>query len=275
MSAALEHDADLYSNTAVSTTCPNLGSVDSMRMAAFERDGYVAIERAFSSTRIQAAMQAVDDLIDGQCPDFRGLQYESGHGDKDELSRDERRRAVRKLMSFVDHDPRLHELAFDHDLLALISRLMGDAEPALFQDMALLKPPGGREKPWHQDMAYFDVPVQTPVIGVWIALEPATIENGALRVISGSHKLGPQEHFKRRDWQICDTQIDRGNDMAVPLPAGGALIWHGLLQHGSPGNHSDQRRRALQYHYKPCATPEIPTDDRLAIYGGEVRGAQC
>lgn len=275
MNLALDYDADLYSDEAVTPTDLDLTGVDDETVATFERDGFVCVTRAFSARRIRQATRAVDDLIDGNVAEFRGVQFEPGHGDKTGLTSDERRRLVRKLMSFVDHDPRLHELAFDSQLLATVSRLMGGAEPVLFQDMALLKPPGGREKPWHQDMAYFDVPVDTPVVGVWIALEPATVENGALRLLPGSHRDGPQEHFKRRDWQICDTQIVRGRDRAVPLPAGGALIWHGLLQHGSPTNRTDQRRRALQFHYKPATTPQIPTEDRLAVYGGEVRGAQC
>ena len=56
--------------------------------------------------------------------------------------------------------------------------------------MALLKPPRGREKPWHQDHAYFNLPLDTPIVGVWIALDEATPENGCMHVIPGSHREG-------------------------------------------------------------------------------------
>jgi hypothetical protein len=37
--------------------------------------------------------------------------------------------------------------------------------------MALLKPPGGgREKPWHQDKAYFNLTLDTPVVGTVLQL---------------------------------------------------------------------------------------------------------
>lgn len=274
MSGVLDHDVDLYSDQAAPHRLNDLSCAHD-RKSMFDRDGFLVIGKAISIERTQAAIQAVDDLIDGMVPDFRGVQFEPGHGDKSELKGDARRRAVRKLMRFVDFDPRLHELAYDTDLLAVVSLLMDGQQPHLFQDMALLKPPGGSEKPWHQDMAYFNVPIDTPVIGVWIALEDANVDNGALRMQPGSHLLGPMEHFKRRDWQICDTQIDRGRDLAVPLPAGGALIWHGLTQHGSPINRSDQRRRALQFHYRPASTQETTSEERMAIYGGDVRGAEC
>ncbi|WP_269542094.1 phytanoyl-CoA dioxygenase family protein [Cerasicoccus fimbriatus] len=38
----------------------------------------------------------------------------------------------------------------------------------------------GREKPWHQDKAYFDFPLNDRVVGVWIALGEATVANGCM-----------------------------------------------------------------------------------------------
>jgi len=116
--------------------------------------------------------------------------------------------------------------------------------------MALIKPPdGGSEKPWHQDKAYFDVALDAPVVGVWIALDEATAENGCMHVVPGSHRGGPVVHFDRRDWQICDTDVQVDEDVMVPLAPGGALLFDGLVHHGTPPNRSEARRRALQFHY--------------------------
>ena len=111
-----------------------------------------------------------------------------------------------------------------------------DDTPVLFQDMALLKPPGGREKPWHQDCAYFNYPLGTTIIGVWIALDHADANNGCLHILPGTHREGPVNHFKRRDWQICDTDVQTERDVVVPLAPGGCLLWHGMTHHGSPTN---------------------------------------
>ena len=44
-------------------------------------------------------------------------------------------------------------------------------ELEVFQSLALLKPPGGREKPWHQDNAYFNLDgAAVQAVGVWISL---------------------------------------------------------------------------------------------------------
>jgi copper chaperone CopZ len=81
--------------------------------------------------------------------------------------------------------------------LVLMGRLL-EALPERFQDMALLKPPRlGREKPWHQDAAYFRGSDPHLMFGVWIALDPATRENGCMEVIPRSHLAGPAPHVPR------------------------------------------------------------------------------
>lgn len=261
------HEQDLYGNQLSTEYAADLSSVEDDDIDAFFERGYIAFERAFSPAEVRDALSAIDDLIAGESGSFRGVQYEAS-------GEDETERPVRKLMSFVEHDARLAALAEHADLHAFMQRLLGDT-PELFQDMALLKNPGGREKPWHQDSAYFNLAIDTTVLGVWIALDQATLDNGCLHVLPGTHRMGPAEHFKVRDWQLCDSAVERRLDVAVPLPPGGCLIWHGLLHHGSPTNHSSQSRRALQFHYRPVSSSSISTEERMQHFGGAVRGAEC
>ena len=214
--------------------------------------------------------------MDGGNADFRAIQFEpSLVKRKNEMAADERRDAIRKIFRFVDYEPRLNAIAEHAGLLGVLKQMMGEA-PALFQDMALVKPPiFGSEKPWHQDCAYFNLPQGTTVVGVWIALDAATPENGCMHIIPSSHNEGPMVHFKRRDWQICDTHVPSARDTMVPLEPGGCLFWHGLLHHGSPANQSAQRRRALQFHYKPASCAEITTQERLEVYGSEGKAVFC
>jgi phytanoyl-CoA hydroxylase len=101
-----------------------------------------------------------------------------------------------------------------------------------------------------------------------------------MHVLHGAHHEGPQIHFHRRDWQICDTDAVRLHTgqhpvVAAPLSPGGCLFFAGLLPHGTPHNSSDNRRRALQYHYRPADTPEISQEDLGAVFGSEGKGVQC
>jgi phytanoyl-CoA hydroxylase len=140
-------------------------------------------------------------------------------------------------------------MAASDRLMPLLDQLIGSGH-RMIQDMALLKPPfRGAEKPWHQDTAYFDYTPLGGVIGVWIALDEATVENGCMQVIPGSHLDGPAKHYHVRDCQLEDggVQVDRA--VVVPLKPGGALFFSGLIHHGTPPNTSGDRRRALQFHY--------------------------
>ena len=270
------HEPSLYETTKRANYLDTLADIDDSQIARFHEQGYLAIRRAFTPQQIESVGQAMWDLIDGKSPDFKGLLAEAakrGHFSK--LTGEARRDSVRKIWKFVDHDTRLNDLAHDPNILSVLSRLMDDT-PVLFQDMGLIKPPHiGREKPWHQDCAYFNYPVGTTVVGVWIAIDAATEENGCLHIIPGSHREGPIPHFKRRDWQICDTDVAVPKNITVPLDPGGCLFWHGMTHHGSPTNRSDHRRRALQYHYRPESTVEMTSKERLAIYGGDELGVTC
>ena len=131
---------------------------------------------------------------------------------------------MRKLNQYVNYDARLKAMSEHPALLGVVSRLLGGAVPELFANQALLKPPLiGREKPWHQDHAFFNVPLGTPVVGVWIALDEALLENGCMHVIPAGHKE-PIVHFKRRDWQICDDQVHAGGGPGGAPQAGGAAL---------------------------------------------------
>ncbi len=275
--AQIPYPLDLYRfDTAAEGIAGGFSAVTDADIEYFHQNGYLVINDAFSATEIEAALAGMIHLMDGKCPDFRAIQFEPKLvKQKDALEGQERRDAIRKIFNFVDYEPRLNAMAVHSGLLGVLEQMMGDT-PELFQDMALVKPPRyGSEKPWHQDCAYFNLPEGTTVVGVWIALDEATAENGCLHVIPGSNIEGPMIHFKRRDWQICDTDVPVGRDTMVPLKPGGCLFWHGLTHHGSPANQSEQRRRALQLHYKPASVGEITTQERMDVYGSEGKEVDC
>lgn len=267
---------DLYRAQQAASGVSGFAAVDDQQIALFHEQGYLIVHDAFTGVEVADALDGVLDLIGGTYPAYHGVQYEKNTRELVAgLPAEQRQDVVRKLFKMVEYEQRITALAQHPQMIALITRLAGDT-PVLFQDQALLKPPLiGREKPWHQDNAYFNVPPETAVVGVWIALDEATPENGCMYVIPGSHHEGPVIHFKRRDWQICDTDVAADNAWTVPLKPGGCLIFHGLLHHGTPPTRSSQRRRALQFHYKPASATQIEAEQRLAIFGSEGKDVTC
>ena len=270
--APLPYAEGLYDAPHEARPVAGFGSLD---LEEYRAVGVVAVAPAFSEARVAEARAGILRLV-GECPPDVELQFEAlAGGGAEALPPEERQDHVRKLMRFCHAESALRALRDDPGLLAAVERILG-APPEVYQEMTLLKPPGiGREKPWHQDHAYFDVPEGTPVVGVWIALDPATRENGCMVFQAGGHRRGPIPHFDRRDWQICDAEaLTMDRRLACPLPAGGALLFSGLIPHGTAANRSGTRRRAVQFHYVPQGTPRIK-DVRKQIFGESKFGASC
>lgn len=271
-----EYDPALYSASAKAEVIDSLGSVTEAGVKRYWAEGYLAVANVFDEGMVAAALAGMEHLIHGNVPAFKGLSYEQGARDKIATATPAQRYdLVRKMMNFVDHDERLNAMAEFSPLKSFLARLIGE-DVVLYQNQALIKPPhGGREKPWHQDHAYFNVPLEKRVIGVWIALDPVGVENGCMHVLPGSHKE-PVIHFRRRDWQICDTDILGQQAVAVELQPGDMLVFDSLLAHGTPANNSDKRRRALQFHYRPAsADVQWPASERMAVFGEEGKNVQC
>lgn len=279
MPACAEHAPDLYKPDGVAETLNGFDAIGDADLRRYEVDGFLAVEHAFDAAELAAASDGMNDFMSGKVDGFKGVMFENAVRDRfAHLSAEERFDAVRKIFDFVAREPRLGAMAAHPRLLKAVSKLMGGRTPKLFQDMGLVKPPRiGREKPWHQDSAYFNYAPGTPVVGVWIAIDEAAVANGCMHVWRGGHKEGARIHFKRRDWQICDADMSasRKTVVAVPLKPGGALLFSGMLPHGTPTNHSPLRRRAVQFHYAPEDTVKVEEAERLKLFGSEGKNVTC
>lgn len=245
----------------------------------YQAHGYLAMEGLLSAEEVAAAKLALSELI--ARPELReagvGVQiepfYRDGREDADVTDPELR---VRKVWLFAPVEPRLAAIAAHPRLVPLLDQLIG-AGHRMIQDMALIKPPRhGSEKPWHQDTAYFDYAPLGGIVGVWIALDAATVDNGCMQVIPGTHLEGPAPHFHERDCQIADDRVRVDRAVVVPLQPGGVLFFSGLLHHGTPPNLSDDRRRALQYHYAAANCRNMTIEEHAELFneGGAYAGCR-
>jgi ectoine hydroxylase-related dioxygenase (phytanoyl-CoA dioxygenase family) len=124
------------------------------------------------------------------------------------------------------------------------------------QSMLFIKSEGKPGQAWHQD-EYFIPTRDRSLTGVWIALDDATIENGCLWVLPGSHRRGVLYPARDQEDPRFDCSIEaydfpyRDEDSTpVEIPAGTAVIFNGYLLHRSLENSGKHGyRRALANHY--------------------------
>ncbi|MGH9212098.1 MAG: phytanoyl-CoA dioxygenase family protein [Acidimicrobiales bacterium] len=142
--------------------------------------------------------------------------------------------------------------------------LVGLIGPSIdcFLSQFIFKNPAAWGQPWHQDSFYFDFRPARPVVGVWLAVTEATLENGCLHVLAGSHREPIHEHVPDRRpganygyVEIVDH--DMGRAEPVLMDPGDLLLFDSHLMHRSTDNKSDGFRAAMVYHYAATGIADL------------------
>ncbi|MCZ8517401.1 phytanoyl-CoA dioxygenase family protein [Paenibacillus filicis] len=250
----------------------SLEEITEAHVKQFWEQGYLVVEQALIESEVRSSLEAIMDILSGASTGAK-IQFVKPRSELRTM--EEIELAARKVSDYIEHEPRLHAIAHHPSIAAALEKLFGE-KAKVAQDQAILKPPtGGAEKPWHQDMAYGPLAFDKSVIGFWIALDPAELDNGCMHVIPCSHREGAVPHYAERDWQLCDAAVQVERDVAVPLKPGGLLIFSGLLHHGTPPNFSAKRRRALQIHYAPVSAKKLTPQEYKRMFTNEMTGAEC
>ncbi len=241
-------------------------------IAHYRREGYLVVRGVLDPVHVEQCLAALADLA-------ADTELEPGRRDRSgafialepgaDAAATPRADLIRKFGDFIDAAPALLRAAMSARLHGSLDALMGQGR-VLLQEMALVKPPRfSSEKPWHQDAAYFRGSDPSLMFGVWIALDPATRENGCMEVIPGSHLLGPAPHVPAEDINLCTIRPDlvhAERRVQLPMDPGDVLIFHSLLHHYTAANRSNQRRRALQFHYHQVGLDWTSLEAHRAMY---------
>ena len=152
------------------------------------------------------------------------------------------------------------ELAHDPALVGMVRKLIGD--DLIVWSMGYFGKPAlnGKAPPWHQDGEYWPIrPLATCTI--WLALDDATVENGCLMVIPGSHKAGRLRRHHRNDapdltlnQEIDLAEYDPATAQPIELKAGQISLHDAFMIHGSEANSTPNRRRGVTLRYMPATS---------------------
>jgi ectoine hydroxylase-related dioxygenase (phytanoyl-CoA dioxygenase family) len=130
-----------------------------------------------------------------------------------------------------------------------------------FLSQFIFKNPGAWGQPWHQDSYYFPFEPAGPIVGLWVAVTEATLENGCLHVLPGSHREPVHEHVPDRRPGANYGYVEIvDHDMAASIPVlmapGDLLVFDSHLMHRSTDNRSDGIRAAMVFHVAAAGTTD-------------------
>ena len=143
--------------------------------------------------------------------------------------------------------------------------------PAVVQSMYIFKQPhfGGSVRP-HQDNTFLYTSPMT-VVGFWIALEDADVENGCLWFIPKSHKQGLSRRMIRTmeggtqttKFDGSEPSVNAADFIAEPVKKGTLVLIDGLVVHKSEENNSSQSRHIYTFHLYDSGKSEWNEDNWL------------
>jgi ectoine hydroxylase-related dioxygenase (phytanoyl-CoA dioxygenase family) len=176
-------------------------------------------------------------------------------------------------LELAERLPKFRRFALESPAAEIAGRMMGASRVNFFYDQLLVKEPGTRERtPWHQDQPYWAVSGRQ-VCSLWLPLDRVS-EEVAVEYVVGSH-LWPEfspYHFKDGTLYAgtglpplpdIDAARERYEIARFAMEPGDVLVFQAMIVHGSPGNTSANRRRAL-------ATRWTGDDSRYRRRPGEV-----
>jgi phytanoyl-CoA hydroxylase len=221
--------------------------LSSEQVAQFREDGFVAVEGFFTPRETDALRMELTRIYDERrkAGTLRNVAVQED-GSQNRL---EGTRQNLQVIPLNDKSPLYRALPFHPKALETIESLIGDRF-RLQLDQAFWKPARqGIGTSWHQDNAYFKIADPLRGTAMWIAIHDATVENGCMHVIPGSHReTYPHYRDPLSDHHIrCDPPEER--EVAVELEAGGALFFAYGTAHCTKANRSDHDRAGAALHF--------------------------
>lgn len=223
---------------------PTLNPATQQSLLAYPEDGYAVLKGWLSPDEVDKANAEVQRLLDDQAVRFR---YSN-----------------KKLMFAIHHSDYLRRIGEHPHLQAILNYLL-NGEARLFQSINFVHE--GSEQKTHSDSVHMTTYPLGGLLGVWIALEDMTPENGPLHYYPGSHKLpyllneaygnkGTRWKIGNQPYTAYEAMMEKkirewGLEKQIfEAKAGDVLIWHANLLHGGePHRDKSLPRKSMVLHY--------------------------
>lgn len=250
--------------------------ISDVQWREFEANGYLRLGKLLSDVQLNQLQERINQIMLGTAKiDYSRLmmQLDSDSGKYEDAGIQSAGHKgatlnYRKIQE-LEHDPLFLQYLQREIFQEACARIYGHGVPiASFRAMFMNKPAEkGTFLPWHQDR--WTALDRDPLLTVWTALDPATIANGCVQVIPGSHRRGllNPEHpsgfltpEQAKKWCTPDRVV------YVELEPGEAVLLHNWLLHASDINKTSIPRRAFSVCYMDARTVDSEKREFTSVF---------
>jgi phytanoyl-CoA hydroxylase len=225
------------------------------QIESYRSSGFIVIENFLSEEELEHWRKTVTIAVKERGGiKIPGKEIRIGESDGINEDADYFGKVFDQLLNLWQTDEGVKKLMLDERLGQMAAQLAGVDGIRIWHDQALIKRPWANPTSWHLDTPFWSFSDRN-AISIWVALDHATLENGCLFFIPGSHK---QTNFDKitigRNMDgIFDVypQLKSMMPVAAPMKAGSCSFHNGLTVHGANANMTSGFRRAMTCAYMP------------------------
>ena len=203
-------------------------SLDPETRERLDRDGYAPLPGVLTGPQLAAIRARLAELLAAE-GDRAGIEVHQEAG-------------ADRLADLINKGPMFDPCFTDPRVLACVARVLGDFKLSSLNFRAAR--PGHGLQPLHADYGSPVPPGEYQVCNsIWL-LDDFTADNGATRVVPGSHRFA-----QRAREALADPAAPHPDEVRLIAPAGTVVVFNSHLWHGGTLNRSDRPRRALHSYF--------------------------
>lgn len=215
---------------------------------SYQENGFLVWDGFLDDRELEIWRAAVDEAVAGRqksrLPGGRWQSEDEGYYGK----------VFTQRVNLWMDNPKIKELMLDERIGKMVTELEGVEGMRIWHDQALIKGPWANPTAWHLDVPYWSFSSRH-AISIWIALDDATLENGCLFFIPGSHKLTNFDNVGIGEDMGAlfgvYPQLSSMKAAPAPMKAGSCSFHNGLTAHGAHANMTPGLRRAMTCGFMP------------------------
>ncbi len=222
------------------------------QVAHYRDQGFVYIPGLLSPEEVAELKTAVLESVAAM-----GRRKVAGGGAKLEEGESFYDRVFTQRLNLWRINPTIKRYMLSPEIGRMLCALEGAPGYRVWHDQTLIKEPYGNPTAWHLDTPYWSFSSRQ-ALSIWIALEDATLENGCMWFVPGTHRLARFDNVgigqNLGDLFKVYPEMAAIDPVAVPMRAGDCSFHNGLTAHGAGANMTRRRRIAMTCAYMPVGS---------------------